>query len=322
MNKQITGLTLCAMLLALCSSAEAQQAAKVPRIGYLSPASPSAIAARQEAFRQGLRELGYSEGKNRYAEGNVDRLPELAADLVRLKVDVIVTTSSAPTHAAKAATATIPIIMLQDNDPIGNGFVSSLARPKGNITGLAALDPELSGKRMELLKETVPKLSRVAVFGDSTIPGSANVLRETEVAAAVFKGKVQYLDILVPKDIENAFRAAEKERADGILTMTSPVLFSHRPQFAELSAKHKLPAIYHQSQYVEAGGLMSYGASFTDMDRRAATYVDKILKGANPAELPVQQPTKFELVINLRAAKQIGLTIPANVLARADKVIR
>jgi putative ABC transport system substrate-binding protein len=307
--------------------ASAQQAAKVPRIGYLSPSTPTAIVARQEAFRQGLRELGYLEGKTilveyRYAENNVDRLPELATELVRLKVDVVVTTSSAPTHAAKAATATIPIIMLQDNDPIGNGFVASLARPGGNITGLAALDPELSGKRMELLKETVAKLSRVAVFGDSTIPGSASVLRQTEIAAAVFKGKIQYLDILAPKDIENAFRAAEKERADGILTMTSPILFSHRPQFVELTAKHKLPAIYHQSQYVEAGGLMSYGASFTDMDRRAATYVDKILKGAKPADLPVEQPTKFELVINLKAAKQIGLMIPPNVLARADKVIK
>jgi putative ABC transport system substrate-binding protein len=241
---------------------------------------------------------------------------------VRLKVDVIVTTSSAPTRAAKEATVTIPIIMLQDNDPVGNGFVASLARPGGNITGLAALDPELSGKRLELLKETVPKLSRVAVLGDSTIPGSAQVLRETELAAGAFKGKIQYLDVLSPNDIETAFRAADKERADGVLTMTSPVLFSQRSQLVDLSAKHRLPAIYHQSQYVEAGGLMSYGASFTDMDRRAATFVDKILKGAKPADLPVEQPKKFEFVINLKAAKQIGLTIPPNVLARADRVIK
>ncbi|HEY7554150.1 MAG TPA: ABC transporter substrate-binding protein [Candidatus Binatia bacterium] len=327
MTKDVICLTLCAVLFALCAAADAQQTTKIPRIGYLTPASPSGITIRQEAFRQGLRELGYLEGKNiiieyRYAEGSQDRLMELAAELVRLKVDIIVTTSSLPTRAAKAASPTIPIIMLQDNDPVGNGFVASLARPGGNITGLAALDPELSGKRLELLKETVPKLSRVAVLGDSTIPGSAQVLKETELAAAAFKGKIQYLDVGSPKDIEQAFRAAEKEHADGILTMTSPVLFSHRPQLVELSVKHRFPAIYHQSQYVESGGLMSYGASFTDMDRRAAIYVDKILKGAKPADLPVEQPTKFELIINLNAAKRVGLTIPPNVLARADRVIR
>ena len=324
MTKKIILLALCSLLLAPCSAVQAQQPTKVPRIGYLAASSPS---ARQEAFRQGLRELGYVEGKNilieyRYAEGKLDRMTELAADLVRLKVDVIVTTSSAPTRAAKEATVTIPIIMLQDNDPVGNGFVASLARPGGNITGSAALDPELSGKRLELLKETVPKLSRVAVLGDSTIPGSAQVLRETELAAGAFKGKIQYLDVLSPKDIETAFRAADKERADGVLTMTSPVLFSQRSQLVDLSAKHRLPAIYHQSQYVEAGGLMSYGASFTDMDRRAATFVDKILKGAKPADLPVEQPIKFEFIINLKAAKQIGLTIPPNVLVRADRVIK
>jgi putative ABC transport system substrate-binding protein len=300
---------------------------KIPRIGYLVPASPSAIAARTEAFRQGLRELGYVEGKNiiieyRYAEGKLDRLRELAAEIVRLKVDVIVTTSSAPTRAAKEATATIPIVMTQDNDPVGNGFVANLARPGGNITGLAALDPELSGKRLELLKEMLPGLSRVAVLGDSTMPGYGQVLRETELVAGSFKVQLQYLDILHRKDIETAFRAAGKGRADAILTMTSPVLFSHRAQLAELAVKNQFPAIYHQSQYVEAGGLMSYGASFTEMDRRAASYVDRILKGAKPAELPVEQPRKFELVINLKTAKQIGLTIPPNLLARADRVIR
>jgi putative tryptophan/tyrosine transport system substrate-binding protein len=327
-NRKLVGVVALAGAFAMCGAvAEAQQPARVPRIGYLTPSSPSAVTARQEAFRQGLRELGYVEGKNilieyRYAEGKVDRLRELAAELVRLKVDVIVTTSSAPTRAAKEATVTIPIIMLQDNDPVGNGFVASLARPGGNITGLAALDPELSGKRLELLKEAVPKLSHVAVLGDSTIPGFAQVLRETELAAGAFKGKIQYLDVLSPKDIETAFRAADKEHADGVLTMTSPVLFSRRPQLVDLAAKHRLPAIYHQSQYVEAGGLMSYGASFTNMDRRAATYVDKILKGAKPADLPVEQPTKFEFIINLKAAEQIGLTIPPNVLVRADRVIK
>jgi putative tryptophan/tyrosine transport system substrate-binding protein len=327
--KKAEGLQILVALMLLVGAimANAQQPTKLPRLGYLAAVSRPAIAARQEAFQQGLRELGYLEGKNiiieyRYAEGNPDRLPELAAELVRLKVDVIVTNSSLATRAAKAASTTIPIIMLQDNDPVGNGFVTSLARPGGNITGLAALDPELSGKRLELLKETIPKLSRVAVFGDSTVPGTAQVLRETELAAAVFKGKIQYLDILAPKDLESAFAAAHKERAEAILTMTSPILFSQRPRVAELSAKHRMPAIYHQSQYVDAGGLMSYGASFTDMDRRAATYVDKVLKGAKPSELPVEQPTKFELIINLKTAKQIGLTIPPNVLARADKVIK
>jgi putative tryptophan/tyrosine transport system substrate-binding protein len=274
-----------------------------------------------------LRELGYLEGKNivieyRYAGGSLERLRELAAELVRLKVDVIVTTSSAPTRAAKEATATIPIVMAQDNDPVGNGFVANLARPGGNVTGLAALDPELSGKRVEFLKEIIPTLSRVAVLGDSTIPGYTKVLKETEIAAASYKVQLQYIDIRNPKDIEDALQAAGKQRADGVLTMTSPVLFSRRSQLAALATKQRVPAIYHQSQYVEAGGLMSYGASFTDMDRRAATYVDKILKGAEAAELPVEQPTKFDLFINLKAANQIGLTIPQNVLARADTVIK
>ena len=315
------------LLLAFGTYGEAQTQVKIFRIGYLAAASPAAIAARRDAFRQGLRELGYVEGKNiaveyRYAEGKTDRLADLAAELVRLKVDVIVTTSSATTRAAKGATATIPIVMGQDNDPIGNGFVASLSRPGGNITGLAALDPELSGKRLEILKDSLPKLSRVAVFGDSTIPGYAKVLKETELAAASFKVQIQYIDVLDPKGIENAFGTATKNHTDAVLTMTSPVLFSHRAELIALTVKTRLPAIYHQSQYVEAGGLMSYGASFTDMDRRAATYVDRILKGAKPGELSVEQPIKFELVVNLANAKQIGLTIPPNVLARADRVIK
>lgn len=316
-----------ALLLLFYSRGETQTQGKISRIGYLVPASPSAIAMRQEAFRQGLRERGYIEGKNilieyRYAEGKLERLPALAAELVRLKVDVIVTTSSAPTRAAKGATSSIPIVMTQDNDPVGNGFVASLARPAGNITGLAALDPELSGKRLEFLKDIVPKLSRVAVFGDSTIPGYAKVLKETEVAAASFKVQLQYVDVLERKGIENAFGTAARNHADAMLTMTSPILFSYRAELVSLTVKNRLPAIYHQSQYVEAGGLMSYGANFTDMDRRAAIYVDRILKGANAAELPIEQPTKFELVVNLKNARDIGLTIPPNVLARADKVIR
>jgi putative ABC transport system substrate-binding protein len=315
------------LFFALCISAEAQQSTRTPRVGYLVPASPSAIADRREAFRQGLRELGYIEGKNiiveyRYANGSPDRLRELAAELVTLKVDVIVTTSSVPTRAAKEASSTIPIVMAQDNDPLDNGFVASLARPGGNITGLAALDPELSGKRLEFLKDLVPGLSRIAVLGDSTIPGYSKVLKETELAAAAYHVQLQYTDILQSSDVESALQSAEKQRANGVLTMTSPVLFSHRARVASLAIKHHLPAIYHQSQYVEAGGLMSYGASFTDMDRRAAIYVDKILKGAKPAEMPVEQPTKFELVINLKTAKQMGLAVPPTVLARADRVLK
>jgi ABC-type uncharacterized transport system substrate-binding protein len=328
MKKKITVLTLCALLIALSSFAQAQQPAKVPRIGYLGGASLSAIPARIEAFRQGLRELGYVEGKNlviewRSAEGKLDRLPALAAELVRLKVDVIVTGGPTNTRAAKGATSTIPIVMTNDSDPVGTGVVASLARPGGNITGLATLRSELSGKQLELLKEIIPKLSRVAFFGTSTDPANAESLRETELAAGTFGVKVQYLDVLSPKDIETAFRAAGKGRADAVLMLVvGPVANSRRKEFAELAVKSRLPAIYYQREYVEAGGLMSYGTSVTDLDRRAAVYVDKILKGAKPADLPVEQPTKFELVINLKTAKQIGLTIPPNVLVRADKVIK
>ena len=257
----------------------------------------------------------------RYGEGKVDRLPALAVELLRLKVNVIVTSGPAATHPAKKATNTIPIVMAQDNDPVGNGFVASLGRPGGNITGLSTLSPQLSGKRLELLKEVLPRLSRVAVFGNST-DGNAQALRETELAAAAFGVKLQYLDVRSPKDIENAFRGARKERADAVLVLPNQVHFSQRIQIAELAIKNRLPVIYGRPEYGEAGGLMTYGVSFTEFDRRAATYVDKILKGAKPAELPVEQPTRFELVINLKAAQQIGLTIPPNVLARADRVIK
>jgi len=307
--------------------AEAQQPTKIPRIGFLAGNSLSSLAARVEAFRQGLRELGYVEGKNiviewRSAEGKNDRLPALAAELVRLKVDVIVTAGPLPTHPAKEATATIPIVMAQDPDPVGSGFVASLARPGGNITGLATLAPELSGKRLELLKEIVPKLSRVAVLGTSTRPGNAQSLKEVELAAKAFGVKLHYLDVLSPKDIETAFRAASKGRAGAVLVLASGIFNSQRTQVVELAVKSRLPAIYYAAEWVEDGGLMSYGTSFTDLFRRAATYVDKILKGRTPADLPVEQPIKFEFIINLKAAKQIGLTIPPNVLVRADKVIR
>jgi putative tryptophan/tyrosine transport system substrate-binding protein len=306
---------------------EAQQPTKIPRIGYLSPNSRSSNPARIEAFRQGLHELGYVEGKNiviesRDAEGKLDRLSQLAAELVRLKVDIIVTSSPAPTRAAKQATVTIPIVFAQDGDPVASGFVASLARPGGNITGLSTLAPELSGKRLELLKEVVPKLSRVAVLGTSTSPSTAPTLKETELAAGASKVQLQYLDVLDPKDIETAFRTAAKRRADAVLVLAGPVVFSQRTEIAGLAVKSRLPAIYPQTEFTEAGGLMYYGANTPDMYRRAATFVDKILKGAKPADLPVEQPTKFELVINLTTAKRIGLTIPPNLLARADKVIR
>ena len=318
---------LCAMLFALSYSASAQQPTKVPRIGYLQAPPHSAVASRTDAFRQGLRELGYVEGKNiiiewRFADGKLDRVPGLVAELVRLKVDVIVTGGSFATGAAKEATSTIPVVMMQDSDPVGNGYVGSLARPGGNITGLSTLAPELSGKQLELLKETVPKLSNVAVIGSSNRSGNAQSLKETEHAAEALGVKLQYLDILSPNDIGAVFRAASKQKADAVLVLTGPVVTSQRREIINLASKNRLPAIYDRAEFVEDGGLMTYSVSSADLFRRAATYVDKILKGRKPADLPVEQPTKFELIINLKAAKQIGLTISPNVLARADKVIR
>ena len=326
--KQIVGLLgIFVILVAFGEMAQAQQLKKVPRIGYIGGSSGSSRSASMAAFRQGLRDLGYVEGKNivieyRYAEEKLDRLPQLASELVRLKVDVIVSGGPTVTRAAKEASITIPIVMVQDPDPVGNGLVASLARPGGNITGLSSLTADLSGKRLELLKEILSKLSRVAVFETSTNTGNAQQSKETELAAGAFGVKLQPLDVLGSKDIETAFRAAIKERADAVLVLNSAVVSSHRKQIADLAVKSRLPVTYPRSEYVEDGGLMSYGVSFTDLNRRAATYVDKILKGAKPADLPVEQPAKFELVINLKAAKQIGLTIPPNVLARADKVIR
>ena len=328
MNKTILISLLAILLLATAQGSAAQQQAKVARLGFLSNASPAAISARTEAFRQGLRELGYVDGKNivieyRYAEGSSERLAAFAAELVRLNVEVIVTTGATVTRAAKEATATIPIVMTFDTDPVGNGFVASLARPGGNITGLANFAPELSGKQLELLKETVARLSRVAVFGTSTFPGQAQMLREVEIAAGAFKLKLQYLDVLEPKDIETAFRAAGKGRAEAVLMMVAgPVAGDHRTQVVELAVKSRLPVVYSSQAMVEAWGLMTYGVNVEDLDRRAATYVDKIQKGRKPADLPVEQPRKFEFIVNLKAAKQIGLTIPPKVLARADKVIK
>jgi putative tryptophan/tyrosine transport system substrate-binding protein len=327
-NRKWAGLFAIVVALTVCGArAEAQQPTKIPRIGYLGGGSPSSNPARIEAFRQGLRELGYVEGENiviewRYAEEKLDRLPALAAELVSLKVDIIVTAGPSVTRAAKEATNTIPVVMAFDSDPVGNGFVASLARPGGNITGLATFAPELSGKRLELLKEVVPRLSRVAVLGTSTYPSNAEALRETELAAGAFGVKLQYLDVLSPKDIETTFRAASKGRADALLTLLNPVLISQPRHVVELAVKSHLPVIYYSIEYVEEGGFMTYSVKVTDLFHRAATYVDKILRGAKPADLPVEQPKKFELIINLKAAKQIGLMIPPNVLVRADRVIK
>jgi putative ABC transport system substrate-binding protein len=315
------------MLLAVGVTAQAQQPKKVPRIGYLALSSFTTNPYRADAFRQGLRQLGYAEGKDiiieyRHADEKLDRLNELAAELVRLKVPVIVTLGPAPTRAAKGATSTIPIVMTQDPDPVGNGFIASLARPGGNITGLSTQAPEISAKQLELLKEIVPKLSNVGVFGTSTIPGQALSLREIGLAAGALNIQLQYLDVLGPKDIDAVFGVATKGRADALIVFGGAVLSSQRTRIFEFALKNRLPAVYATPGNVDAGGLMSYGVNLADLTRRAATYVDKILKGAKPADLPVEQPKKFELVINLKTAKQIGLTIPPNVLARADRVIK
>jgi putative tryptophan/tyrosine transport system substrate-binding protein len=315
-------------ILAAPLAVEAQPPTNIPRIGFLTAVPLSVMSARTEAFRQGLRELGYVEGRTiviewRSAEGQPDRLPSLAAELVRLKVDVIVTGGPSATRSAKAATGTIPIVITNDSDPVANGFVASLARPGGNITGLSTVSPDMYGKQLELLKEIVPRLSRVAVVGDSTEPGNAQALKETERAARALRVELQYLDVHGPKDLVPAFRAASTERADAILTLPSAVLASNRKQVVELAGRSRLPAIHFSMSpgFVTDGGLISYGASTTDLDRRAATYVDRILKGAKPAHLPIEQPTKFEFIINLKAAKAMGLTIPPSVLARADEVI-
>ena len=313
-------------LLLITGFAQAQQSKRVPRIGILVGGSASSDSARIESLRRGLRELGYIEGKNiaieyRYADGKPDRLSALAAELVALKVDLIVTAGPAATRAAKEATKTTPIVMAQVNDAIGSGFVVNLARPGGNITGLSRLAPELSGKQLELLKEIVPRLSHVAVFGTSTEPGNAQSLRETELAAGALGVKLQYLDILASKDIETAFEAARTGRADAVVVLASPIL-TQRKQIADRALTSRIPAIYDRGEFVDVGGLVSYGVNIRDLDRRAATYVDKILKGANPGDLPVEQPTKFEFIVNLKTAKQIGLTVPPAVLARADKVIK
>ncbi len=319
---------LYALLQAPCFSAQAQQPGKVHRIGYLTDRSETSERHRIAAFREGLRELGYAEGKNivielrRAAPGQRDRLRELVAELVRLKVDVIVVTGSPLVAIAKEATTSIPIIFTISADPLGEGIVQSLARPGGNVTGLSNLHSVLVTKRLELLKEVAPEVSRVAVLLNAALRLHSRQLKDIQDAAPPFDVTVLPIPVTGREDIDRAFSIMKKEGAGGLLTLGDSLLGNLRPQVVELAAKSRLPSIFATSASLDAGGLMSYGANLTELWRRAATYIDKILKGAKPAELPVEQPTKFEFVINLKTAKHIGLTIPPNVLARADRVIR
>ena len=328
-SKKFFVLALCPLLLVLGFSADAQQTKKVPRIGYLAPVFPcSGSVPSLEAFRRGLGDLGYVEDRNitidcRSAEGKLDRQPELAAELVQLKAHVIVAAGGEPTaRAAKQATQTIPIVMTNVGDPVVTGLVASLARPGGNVTGLVTMSPELSGKRLELLREAFPKVSRVALFWNSANPEQEPQIKEIKVAGQALGVQLQILEVRGANDFDKAFLAITKDQAEALLTLPDPLSVSQGRRIADFAATHRLPAMYPRMEFVDAGGLMAYGPSYNDLFRRAATYVDKILKGAKPADLPVEQPTKFEFIINLKAAKQIGLTIPPNVLARADRVIK
>ncbi len=322
-------LALSALLFALCFSAEAQQTGKVARIGFLDNSTASGSAVLLEAFRQELTKLGWTEGKNitieyRFAEQKLERLPELAADLVRLKVDLIVASGGPTPLAAKGATSTVPIVITSAPDPVGSGLVASLARPGGNITGTASLTPELNTKMLEILKDAVPKLARVGYLqlaGGSIL--SDLQLKELRPAALALKLKLEEIETqLDAKGLESAFKTAKQKQVGAIMTTPGRRFFAERKQIVELAGKYRLPAIYREKEFVDEGGLMSYGADSTDQFRRAAVYVDRILKGAKPADLPVQQAAKFEFVINLKAAKQIGLTLSPDLLARADKVIK
>jgi len=319
--------SLISVLLVANACAAAAQQTKPPEVALLGGGSASGNAARIEAFRQGLRELGYTEGKNilfeqRWADGKLDRLATFAAELVRVKTNIIVSAGPTVTRALKKITSTIPIVMGFDDDPVGSGFVASLARPGGNITGLSTLSPELSAKQLELLKEILPKISRVAVVGSSAHPGTSQTLQEMKSTSTAFGVQIQYIELQGPNDIESAFGAARKGHADAVVVLTSVVTNSNRKPIVDIAAKNRLPAIYYTAEWVESGGLLTYGANFPDLFRRAATYVDKILKGAKPGEIPVEQARKFELIVNLKAAKEIGLVISPNVLARADRVIK
>jgi putative tryptophan/tyrosine transport system substrate-binding protein len=321
-------LILTAVLFALCSSIGAQQSTKIPRVAYLTAAPLAAMVERTNAFRQGLRELGYVEGKNillelRSSEGRLDALRGIADELVRMKVDVIVTGGGGVTGPVRDATSTIPIVMAQDSDPVGNGFVASLARPGGNITGLSNQSSELVSKRLEILTEVIPKLSRLAIFGTSSNRDNARELKEIEKTASTFKARTLYFDVLAPTDIDIAFNSAVRARSDAVLWIVAgQIARPHRKESAQLAIRYHLPTMYTTTDYVEFGGLMNYGVDLPALDHRAATYVHKILHGAKAAELPVEQPLKFNFGVNLKTAQQIGVIIPQQVLARADKVIR
>jgi putative ABC transport system substrate-binding protein len=320
---------LALVFLAAPLAAGGQQPGKIARVGRLSPVSASADARTLAAFRQGLRELGWIEGQNiafeyRFAEGKLDRLPDLAAELVGIKVDLILAASTAGALAARRATGTIPIVMvtLGGEDPVASGLIVSLARPGRNLTGVTGLGQELSGKRLQLLKEAVPSVSRVAVLANPADPEAGPAVKGLEAAARALGVQRRVLEVRDPSGIENAFRVMTSERAGGLMVVEGIMLVTHRRRILELAAKNRLPTMFAFREFVVDGGRMSYGASLPDMHRRAATHVDKILKGAKPADLPVEQPTKFELVINLKTAKALGLTIPQSVLVRADQVIQ
>jgi putative ABC transport system substrate-binding protein len=326
-NLKWRGLSVIAFVLMVTGAvAQAQQPAKVPRIGLLQASSPGRDP-RIEGFRQGLREVGYVQGKNitiewRYAEGKEELVPKLAAELVQLNVEIIVTDGTNVTRAAKNATKTIPIVMASDADPVGNGFVASLARPGGNVTGLVNLIAGLSGKRLELLKEAIPGLLRVGIFWNPENPSSVSGFKETQEAARALAIQLQSLEVPSADDFAGAFQAATKAKARALTVVSDSLMFSNRRRLLELASKNKLPTMHTQSLWVDAGAMMSYGTNLPDLWRRAAIYVDKILKGAKPADLPVEQPTKFEFVINLKTAKQIGLNIPQSVLYQADRIIK
>jgi putative tryptophan/tyrosine transport system substrate-binding protein len=320
--------SLAGVIAAPLATVTAQPREKVPRVGYLTAGSHSdqGRQRRFEAFRQGLRELGYVEGQNiaiesRWAEGKDDRYPALAADLVRLKVAVIVAVGGAATKAAQQATRTIPIVMSLVNDPLGSGLVPNLARPGGNVTGISLMAPDLVGKQLGVLKEMIPKVSRVALLRNPANPASAPQLREAETAARALGVRLQTLEARVSQEIDSAFAAMTRERAGALVVLTDSIFTNQRRQIAELAAERRLPAVYGNTEHAEAGGLVAYGANFLDLERRAATYIDRLLKGAKPSDLPIEQPSKFELIINLKTAKALGLTIPPSLLARADQVI-
>lgn len=328
MGKKVIMVLLVGLALASFRLADAQQPKKIAKIAYLAPSTTEAAAPLVEAFRQGLRELGYVEGKTfvlelRYGEAKAERLPEIARELVGLKVDVIVTATDVAIAAVKRETQTIPIVMANSTDPVGTGFVASLAHPGRNVTGLSSISPELGGKRLELLKEVVPGLSRVAFLWNPDVRGAVLDYKETEGAASSLRLQLQSVEVVRAEDFDHAFSGITKEHAQALMMpAANPVGFANRSQIASFAQKNRLPSIFSQKEYVDAGGLMAYGPNTPDMHRRAATYVDKILKGAKPADLPVEQPKKFEFIVNLQTAKQIGLTIPPNVLVRADRVIK